>query len=248
MIASNRRYMRGAGTAEEKAAAPDPTVEREAARKTMRFCAVSGQSLDPHKTMVTCPFGRLYHKEAVVEVLLRRKQGEANQAVEHIRGLKDLTEVRFHWTTSSEGDQVPTCPITGRELNGLVEAYVLSPGKGVNVLSQHGMKQMGTDNVETEYGPVEKKIRLAPPADVLQEIQQSIEEKLAKKKNKRKRKDNVEKESKKKPTNSETHVSLAAKAAVSAAVKKSSVLSSLLSSGDSKMSDKEKKDHLFART
>ena len=255
VIASNRRYMRGAGMSEEKKTADDPTLDREAAAKQMRFCALSGEKLHYGKqTIVVCPYGRLYHKEAVVEGLIRRKQGGDDELGAHIRGLKDLAEVRFQLTESSEEDKKPVCPITGRELNGQVEAYALIPGKPgqVNVLSRHGMKEMGEKDLELEYGSTENKIRLAPPAAAFKEIQtavlekQAAEKSLKKKRSKRKREDKSSKSIKKHAK--DATVSAAARARVSEAVKGSAVLSSLFTDGKSKASEKEKKDHLFARS
>jgi hypothetical protein len=241
VIASNRRYMRGAGTAEHKEHR-DEALEREEMARTMQFCAASGQPLQFSKnTIVTCPYGNLYHKEAAVEALLRRKQEDAVLG-DHIRGLKDLHEVRFHITT----DSVPTCPITGRELNGNIPAVALIPGRPgqCNVVSERGMQEMGDDFV-IEYGPVEEKIRLAPPLDVLGEMKAKLEEKRAKK-SKRKRKEQSKEQDRpsKKPA---TNVTAVARDKVNDAIRENTVFSSLFSRDGAAVSEKDKKDNLFAR-
>mmetsp|Transcript_34789 Transcript_34789/g.52521 ORF Transcript_34789/g.52521 Transcript_34789/m.52521 type:complete len:274 (+) Transcript_34789:141-962(+) len=100
VIASNRRYMRGAGTADHTADAKrsaslsdEVGADRERCRQIMTTCAVTGSSLNfqpygagekkkdeadegvtAEGAIVACPHGRLYGKEAAVEALLRRKQ------------------------------------------------------------------------------------------------------------------------------------------------------------------------------
>lgn len=249
VIASNRRYMRGAGTAEHKEHR-DEELERQEIARTMQLCAASSQPLlfSSSSTIVTCPYGNLYHKEAAVEALLRRKQ-EETLIGDHIRGLKDLHEVRFHVTKTSDGSIIPTCPITGRELNGNIPAMALIPGKAgqCNVVSERGIKEMGAD-FEAEYGPVEEKIRLAPPLDVLMDMKAKFEEKRAlPKKSKKKRKVVESKPDDHPPKKQSKDVSSAARDKVNDAIRGNTVFSSLFSHGLQAISDKEKKDNLFAR-
>ena len=91
--ASNRRYMRGAGTADHTAdskrarSAELADAERERLRQTMSTCSVTGNPIDFRPAaaaagvdrsavnaadVVACPYGRLYGREAAVEALLRR--------------------------------------------------------------------------------------------------------------------------------------------------------------------------------
>ncbi|GAX13547.1 hypothetical protein FisN_27Lh045 [Fistulifera solaris] len=245
VIASNRRYMRGAGTAEHKEHR-DEALEREEMARTMQVCAASSQPLQfSRNTIVTCPYGNLYHKEAAVEALLRRKQEDAVLG-DHIRGLKDLHEVRFHIMTSTDGAILPTCPITGRELNGNIPAVALIPGRPgqCNVVSERGMQEMGDDFV-IEYGPVEDKIRLAPPLDILAEIKAKLEEKRAKK-SKKKRKEQSH-EADRLSKKSATNVTAVARDKVNDAFRENTVFSSLFSRDGVAVSDKDKKDNLFAR-
>lgn len=301
VVASNRKYMRGAGTADHTAnsaknAALDPALEREELVAQMHTCAVSGQPLElgntsSDKPIVVCPYGRLYHKEAAVEALLKRKQHDDHR-ISHIRGLKDLHPVRFHYVESSTSASekggscqvVPVCPITAVELNGQVAAYVLVPGRvgdgneksTPNVVSERAFKQLGEKALVEEYGPMEQKIRLIPPAAVLKEIKQKwqavVDAEKSKKKSKhadKKRKRHLETatiggnnfydkegadaritETRSRSSGKQMQTE-AAIARVSAAVKVSSnrntVLSSLFTTADAKISEKDKKDNLFAR-
>ena len=152
-------------------------------------------------SIVVCPYGRLYNKEAAVEALLRRKQGKGDGAKrdelgEHVRGLKDLHAVRFHLVETEQGDGgkhrrlVPTCPVRGTELNGHITAVVLVPGRSgaVNVVSERALQEMPAV-VEDDHGPVEQKIRLAPPATVLDEIKRALAKRRAEEKSAKKKKD-----------------------------------------------------------
>lgn len=220
MIASNRRYMRGAGTANHTAdyydgsggggckdGDYDPAAVKKDALRTMRTCAISNQPLQfGEQTIVTCPYGRLYHKEAAVEALLKRKKqqqhenggrsssaGVVLELGNHIRRLKDLHEVRFHFVEegTSGDDLVPSCPITGAELNGQVSALALLPGRPneTNVVSENALNEIGADAVSADYGPVDTTIRLAPPPSVLKDLKETLQlkrksEKASKKKSK----------------------------------------------------------------
>lgn len=248
VIASNRRYLRGAGSASHTAdrARTKRTQEEEhqECRETMRNCALTGETLlflpaptsksngsdletsTSDSTIVACPYGKLYGREAAVEALLRRKatataastNGSAKLGEEdetntsglgsHIRGLKDLHTARFHLTkkkTSNKMEYIPTCPITGDELNGIQPAFVIVKTKlktksksnneldeNVNVLSERAIKEMGTEALQAEYGPFEKDsmIRLAPHQRDLESIKEKLlalrEEQLQLKKSKKK--------------------------------------------------------------
>ncbi len=220
VVATNRRYMRGAGsachTADSKRASSSSIAEaeRESMLEIMKTCAITGNPLNYAEDIVVCPYGKLYGKEAAVKALLRRieteKQNNGNhynhheQKVDlgwHIRGLKDLQPVRFHFASSTGKDEIkktPICPITSIELNGLQPAFLIvkkkikKKKKGTkiddrdkdengqpNVLSEKAIKTMGIEALQEEYGPFEKDdlIRLAPPPLVLDEIKLKLEEK-----------------------------------------------------------------------
>jgi Rtf2 RING-finger len=204
VIASNRKYMRGAGTADHtgdsgtastsSAKKQDPAVEREEMLRSMKTCAVSNKPLHFHQaddnnnsgggTIVACPYGRLYNREAAVEALLRRKrdgkqqkEGKEDELGSHIRGLKDLYNVRFHLVKGQGDELIPTCPIRGTELNGQIPAVVLVPGGQVNVVSERAIQEMGEQAISEDYGPIHEKIRLAPSAAALVEIKRALSEK-----------------------------------------------------------------------
>lgn len=246
VIASNRKYMRGAGTADHTAdasrskAETDPALQKEELARQMKTCAVSGQPLQlGTQPLVVCPYGRLYHKEAIVQALLERKQHEDGR-IRHIRGLKDLHEVRFHLV-----DNKPVCPIMGLELNGQVAAFVLVPGPtdAPNVVSERAIKEMGSKALETEYGPIKDKVQLVPPASILQEIQATWQTKLDKKKSKNKKRSSPA-VSTNKSTRAKVHADKKHKRE-----QDDSVLSSIFTKSEdsAKVSEKEKKDNLFAR-
>lgn len=248
--------MRGAGTADHTGdsssggkhgnnGAVDPAVEREELRRTMSTCAVSGQPLrfgKANETIVTCPYGRLYHKEAAVEALLKRKQEDTDALGDHIRGLKDLKEVRFHFTTKDSDDGtsgtvlVPTCPIRGTELNGQIPAIALIPGGTINVVSERAFKEMG-DEILEEYGPSKKTIRLAPTTAQLKEIiaQQQTrgnDERKSSKKGKGEKKRKHKEDKSDAATVSTSLLGNEIRAKVASKVQKSEALSSLFTSTD----------------
>jgi hypothetical protein len=181
VIASNRRYMRGAGTANHTAdATRAATTEKQSVVERMRTCHLTKAPLNfASQQIVACPYGRLYSKEAAVEALLRRKHDSGKDELgSHIRGLKDLYSARFN---VEENSTVPSCPVTGVELNG-THGALLIPNKRddeCNVLSERALKEMGVDALQADYGPFETKdmIRLAPPESDMEEIQASVAKK-----------------------------------------------------------------------
>jgi hypothetical protein len=151
-------------------------------------------------------------------------------------------------------------------LNGQVAAFVLLPGRGdaststPNVVSERAFKQLGKEALEEEYGPVELKIRLVPPFSVLKEIKQEWQTKLEAEKSKKSKKADKKRKLQNESTGNDNgrskngKLTEAARPRVSAAVKSSNnnnnnnaVLSSLFTTADAKISDKDKRDNLFAR-
>ena len=194
VIASSRQYMRGAGSASTtgdshatvKAANNDPAVQQEERRQHLTLCAISHEPLFPEKAsqeeqqpIVVCPLGKLYFKEAAIEGLLK-----SEPALEHVRGLKDLSAVRF-----SVGDETNrySCPITGTDfLRGKQKLFVLVPGnpEQPNVVTEKGYQIITQNKMESEYGPIQRKIALFPSKE--EEI--AIRNELLEKKRKRKAK------------------------------------------------------------
>ena len=235
--AIQRAYLRNAGSATttgdgarpSSSSAVDPTVVAQERVHRWTHCALTDQPLfgstssttsgtgttDNTNTttttdinsIVACPYGRLYFREAVVEALIRRKQHEkevpsasaigkepaSDSEIRHIRGLKDLYAVQFH-----VHNHRPVCPITARELTGKgCVAYALlllknEDHRAAPVVSQYALQQIGEDELLQEYGAT-RKLRLAPPADVLVEIQQQWQEQCAAEKKKAKKKKNSKK-------------------------------------------------------
>mmetsp|Transcript_16714 Transcript_16714/g.23577 ORF Transcript_16714/g.23577 Transcript_16714/m.23577 type:complete len:326 (+) Transcript_16714:49-1026(+) len=148
VIASNRKYLRGAGTADHTADHKRSqqqrsgfAAEKEAAKECMTTCSVSGKKIDfagdGTSGIVVCPFGRLYNREAALEALIRRKQQQDEQTANsdederyelgnHIRGMKDLYPAIFDTKKDSNGNVLPVCPLTGVELNGQSPAFLLN--------------------------------------------------------------------------------------------------------------------------
>jgi hypothetical protein len=204
-VANNRRYMRGAGlpTTSSNVKNERETVsaaERERQHIGMTTCALSGRSLlecsSSASGVVACPYGKMYCRESAIQALLRRRrprdhsQQEEEQRLNHdlglhVRGIKDLFPVRLHFASPSSSagmnhkSKIPSCPITGIELNGSVPAFLIVQSKKSktnriesvdeqqhpNVLSEKAIKEMGMEGLQAEYGPfdAEDLIRLVPP-------------------------------------------------------------------------------------
>lgn len=154
-VSTNRRYLRGAGsashTADAKRSGGAPTDdERERLLQVMTTCTITGAALDltgSSGDIVACPYGRLYNREAAVQALLRRMEsgaaaasGADGKAAEpdigyHCRGLKDLYPVRFQVSqkdgngSGSGPKYAAVCPLTGVELNGSSPAILIVKNK-----------------------------------------------------------------------------------------------------------------------
>jgi hypothetical protein len=223
VVATNRKYMRGAGsachTADNKRASASAVAEaeRESIVQTMQTCAITGSKFNyKDDIIVACPLGKLYGKEQAVKALLRRLEqknetGLPNPSTKmdlgwQVRGLKDLKPVRFQLADNAN---VPICPITSIELNGLQPAYLIVKKKAKrkknnddqekdslpNVLSEKAIKTMGIVAIQEEYGPFEQDdlIRLAPPPgrilnDIVSKLEAKRSEKESNKSSKKKRK------------------------------------------------------------
>jgi Rtf2 RING-finger len=217
VIASNRKYMRNAGKANQTAdgnsvgnfSTGDGSSEKQQMQELMSLCYLTKAPLQFHKKspIVTDPLGRLYHKEAVVEALLRRKQqqlslkkypddnhnnyndiNKTDSLGIYIRGLKDLKEVRFELSSGK-----PVCPVTGVELNGTNPAYlvvvksskrsakVAKNENAVNVLSERAIKEIGKEALQDQFGKWTELIRLAPPPVLMEELKAQIQVQLEQK-------------------------------------------------------------------
>ncbi|OWA52355.1 putative Protein RTF2-like protein [Hypsibius exemplaris] len=92
-----------------------------------KYCQISQEPLRP--PIVACDLGRLYNKDSVLVHLLSKKA--ALEGVEHIKSMKDVTELRL--TEASKTSSAPespldqggfhdlarwVCPVTGLEMTG----------------------------------------------------------------------------------------------------------------------------------
>ena len=304
VVATNRKYMRGAGKAGHTADHASHQYKSKSellasSLEIMTNCALTklplwkippsdSESQDNKQlmgsssaTIVACPYGRLYHKEAAIQALLRRKQqidnGNSSELGDHIRGLKDMYDVRAYVSTKSDSGPTMICPVTDKALNGSIPAILLVPGnpETANVLSEGAIQQLGgMDALETEYGPIKRQVRLAPSAQMLKEtiepqVSKEQEEEEKAKKNKKKNKKDKKKKNKrkhdvddrddkedKKQRSSMTTVAASTTTkgtvadAARAAVSAASKSNNVLSSiftSKKTTSEKEKKDNLFAR-
>mmetsp|Transcript_55045 Transcript_55045/g.61505 ORF Transcript_55045/g.61505 Transcript_55045/m.61505 type:complete len:318 (+) Transcript_55045:35-988(+) len=311
VIASSRRFMRGAGTADLTADFKRHAAEKFKfnAREAMTTCSltktplyITGTKTNTNTNEIVSDLhGHLYHKEAAVQALLKRRQQQRSDAAvgtigPQVRRLNDLYDVRFFreqndGNKSNCGDNTPSCPITGKALTGNIPSILLVvSGKSdgsPNVVSESALKQLSPEELQEEYGCIERKVRLAPPPLLLESIKDQVRKehekdeeerkakKAGKKKNKRKRdgRDNKNKKrssdsnSKKAteeikstgskniigsnvmPTSSPSSVGQEVQSRVNSAIQQNVILSSLFTNktSSSKISEKEKKDNLFAR-
>jgi len=313
VIASNRRFMRGAGTADLTADFKRHAAEKFKfnAHEAMTTCSltktplyVTGTKTNTNE-IVSDTHGRLYHKEAAVQALLKRKQQQRSDAAvgidastytigPQVRRLNDLYDVRF-FRERNDGnkshcdDNTPSCPITGKALTGSIPSILLVvSGKSdgsPNVVSESALKQLSPKELQEEYGCIERKVRLAPPPLLLEIIKTQVrkehekdeEERKAKKAGKKKRKrDGRDNKNKKRssdsnskkateeikstgskniirsnamPTSSSSSVGQEVQSRVDSAIQQNAILSSIFTNktSSSKISEKEKKDNLFAR-
>jgi len=302
VIASNRKFMRGAGTADKTGDLNRHAAQKFNAQEVMATCALTKTPLHAaaatgSSVLVADPYGCLYHKEAAVQALLTRKQqhgtGNSNASTNtigpQVRRLADLYEVRFHREEQRIGGD-PTCPISGKALIGFISAIVLVPGKDgmPNVVSESALSQLSPEDLEAEYGRIQRRVRLAPNPILLEKIKERVqkehdeddeERRKAKKDKKSKRKregkdkrnnngdkkkrrvnSNEEKDAKepirssnvrniRSSSSSSSSVVKEVQSRVDSAIQQNSVLSSLFvnKSALSKLTEKEKKDNLFAR-
>jgi len=261
VIASSRRYMRGAGTANhtaDSATHNKKETEKHVMNEIMTLCYLTKVPLQFTKQQIVVdPYGRLYHKEQAVEALLRRKANGNDELGTHIRGLKDLKPAKFQF---QDGDTKPICPVTNVELNGWNTAYLLpnSRNEDVNVISERAISEIGVEALHSEYGDdvldVSTLTRLAPPPSKMEEIQERVrmqqeQERTSKKKNSKNKKRKHSKQIVSVPNKTirkDSSTAQAVRQRVQSSVKGSNALSSLFAKGEKK-SLKEEADNLFAR-
>jgi hypothetical protein len=269
VVATNRRYMRGAGTADHTgdstsgaaASAADVKANQERdALEILTTCSLTKTKLRSSDSIVACRYGRLYLKEAAVQALLKRKMGQATaeeeETLEHVKKLSDLYAARGHY----QGESL-VCPVTAKPLTGRVPpALLLVPGnvENANIVSEFADKQLARKDMETEYGPIERRIHLAPTPLQLKKVQEQLEAE----RNKKKAKKSKESDSKRKREVDETKaehsnpskapeesVGAVIRSRVDSVLQSNEVLSSLFVDKTAKpvTSSKDRNDSLFAR-
>lgn len=188
VIASNRKYMRGAGTADHTGDLNRHAAQKFDAQEVMSTCALTKATFDTtinmNRSIVADPYGTLYYKEAAVQALLTRKQNKDNGTSSattntigpHVRRLADLYEVRFH-REDNHKSRKPVCPISGKRLNGSIPAILLVPGQDglPNVVSESALSQLSPEELESEYGKIRRRIRLAPNPILLEKIKDQVQ-------------------------------------------------------------------------
>jgi hypothetical protein len=220
VIAVNRKYMRGVSTSiiAQSGKGSMTGVQRdpkEVKEERMRTCHVSGNALNKEaSSVVACDLGLLYDREEIVGFLLRRATGEvedldADEALPHIRSLKDLHPVDFG----------TPCPVTGTETsNGGSAAFLLvvekakkkskkekesavasasaaaaaaaeegeeeeaaEEAKGGQIISERAIKELGTGGVLAMFAGEQpaRLVKILPDAEELEKIKVDMEERRA---------------------------------------------------------------------
>ncbi|KZT68858.1 DUF602-domain-containing protein [Daedalea quercina L-15889] len=111
-----------------KAKAEQPDKANQTRAKWL-FCALSKAPLQ--EPVASCPLGKLYNKDAVIEYLLdRNRYGDGEEICGHLRSMKDLTTLKLTRNTSkSPADNITAsadnadrasfmCPLNFKEMNG----------------------------------------------------------------------------------------------------------------------------------
>ncbi|XP_011418301.3 replication termination factor 2 [Magallana gigas] len=129
----------------------DKTADLDAKWK---HCAITQEPL--REPIMACELGKLYNKEAVLEFLIDRSKFECASSFEHLKGLKDLKELKltenkgYGRPKSEKGDSyIDTqdakyiCPVVGITMNGKHGfSYIWSCGC---VLSDRALKEVKSD-------------------------------------------------------------------------------------------------------
>jgi len=126
-----------------------------------QHCALTQEKLQ--KPVVSCELGRMYNKEAIIEMLLNTKsEGTARDpVVEHIRNMKDVKELQLELNPAFQGDKARVgdggyndslkaewiCPLTTQEMNGR-SSFVFDWSDG-KVLSKKAYKMLKEDKAST---------------------------------------------------------------------------------------------------
>lgn len=175
----------GAGTTGGDAESGDFSKLRRASR--VRSCALSGDAL---KAPVVCDvFGQLFNKLDVLEHLSKKTLPEA---FSHIRGLRDLVDIKSQLPKEEKtydngaGPPFCQCPLTGASFDGS-EAFVVLRSTGW-LLAHKAVHELGLKALQDEYGPftLEDVLVAAPEPENAQEASRALAEQRAAAKAKKK--------------------------------------------------------------
>lgn len=125
----------------------EAALEKSVKTDLWRYCCLSKEPLVP--PVVTCPLGKLYSREAVLEMMLARSSGTlSHDPIPHIKSTKHLHNLRLTPNpayqprgplevrqAADEGTAPFICPVTGREMNGNF-AFVYLKGCGCVISEQ----------------------------------------------------------------------------------------------------------------
>jgi hypothetical protein len=172
--ATQRRFIRGYKNPEDKEETKNVKVQQRLRTQT---CAYSSTRLE--QPICACELGNLYSKEKIVNGLVEKA---LPAQLSHIRGLKDLKNLRFtpnpdySADLESNGQYVAMyiCPITQLEFNGIFPFVVIwSTGF---VISEKALREIGIDGLQAEYGPFGPNdvIKLLPQSEELDECRDAM--------------------------------------------------------------------------
>jgi hypothetical protein len=160
--------------------------------------------------VVADELGNMFSKETLLTALVEKT---LPPEFEHIRGMRDVIELKFHnnpdaptkgvdidWSTDTWSPY--SCPVANVEMNGRYPFVAIrrSVNKGgaaadderVNVISEKALKEVGAAALQDEYGPFDAETDIVKlvPSDVerLEMIKQLSERRALEKAEKKKRK------------------------------------------------------------
>ena len=139
-----------------------------------QHCALSQE---PLRKPVVCQMGRLYNKEAVIELLLSKDRSGAPSWSKHLEKLKDVIELQVTANPAYDGSRVSVgdggyndrlispwiCPVTGLEMNGRFKFVFSWPGG--KAVAERAVKVMQQDPAEAENFKEEDLVMLNPEDD-----------------------------------------------------------------------------------
>ena len=134
------------------------------------------------KGVVACEMGRLYNKEAVIEMLLNKDRSTSPPWASHIEKLKDVVELDLTINPAYEAKRKDAvgdgmyqdklvsryqCPVTGLEMNGRFK-FVFSWTTG-RVVSERAMKVLRNDPDEADKFKEEDSVVINPSEEEIDE-------------------------------------------------------------------------------